>query len=176
MSHDKRIFFLPRTELRIAVRKVVSPVAALVLLALTACGGGGGGSTALTPGSTPSPIGSSTPPTTPTPGPGSSPTPTPTPVPTGPAVTVSASVVAFTAAGSGVPGQSVAAAQAQNTGGFVLSTTTCAGIVSAAPTTGVGPFTFLPIAAGTCTYLITGNGNATATVSITVTTTSIGSN
>jgi hypothetical protein len=134
------------------------PAAAAALLALAACGGGGSGSA--TPSGGPTPIGKAT--TAP---------PTPTPGPT--AVGVTPESLAFTAAGAGVPGQSVAVSQAKNTGGFTLTTTTCAGIASVIPAAGAGPFTFAPLAAGTCTYLVSGSGGASAKVTITVTTTGV---
>jgi hypothetical protein len=145
-----------RVALRTAALKSLPPLAAAALLALAACGGGGGGST---PGVSPAPIGS-----------GTAVTATPSPGPT--AITVTPASLAFTSAGSGAPTQTVAVTQANNNA-FSLSSTTCNGVVSVAPTTGAGPFTFAPLAAGACTFVVGGIGGATASVAITVTTTSV---
>jgi hypothetical protein len=164
MSDFTRLTPVPRLascRRRSAIRRAATvffPPAAAALLALAACGGGGSGS--VTPSGGPTPIGKAT--TAP---------PTPTPGPT--AVGVTPESLAFTAAGAGVPGQSVAVSQAKNTGGFTLTTTTCANIASVTPAAGAGPFTFAPLAAGTCTYLVSGSGGASAKVTITVTTTGV---
>jgi len=86
---------------------------------------------------------------------------------------LSPSSLSFDAAGAGAPTLSVAAAQVGNTTGYALTTTTCAGIVSVAPTSGAGPFVFTPVTAGNCSYTVTGIGGASlsASLSITVTTT-----
>jgi hypothetical protein len=81
--------------------------------------------------------------------------------------------LSFDAAGSGVPGQTVTAAQNGNAAGFVLSSSNCAGIATVAPASGSGPFTFSAVAAGTCSYIVAGAAGQSATVSITVTTTTI---
>jgi serine protease len=138
------------------VLKSFAPLAAAALLALAACGGGGGGST---PSVNPSPIGT-----------GTAVTATPSPGPT--AITLHPASLAFTSAGAGAPTQSVAVSQPGNTA-FSLSTSTCGGIASVAPASGAGPFTFAPLAAGTCTYVASGTGGATAGIAITVTTTSV---
>jgi hypothetical protein len=145
-----------RSALRTAALKFVPPLAAAALLTVAACGGGGGGPT---PGVSPSPIGT-----------GTAVTATPAPGPT--AVTVTPASIAFTSAGAGAPVQRVAVSQANNAA-FRLSTTTCAGIASVTPTSGAGPFTFAPLAAGVCSYAVGGTGGATAAVTITVTTTSV---
>jgi len=88
-------------------------------------------------------------------------------------VTVNPSTVNFLAAGPGVAGQSVTVSETGYTGAFTLSTTTCAGIATASPLSGSGTFTFSPVAAGTCSYVVTGKAGATATITITVTTTGV---
>lgn len=143
------------SALRTVVVKVVPPLAGAALLAVAACGGGGSGST---PAVSPAPIGTGTA------------VPTPSPGPT--AVTVTPASLAFSGAGAGIAGQKVAVAQANNTA-FSLATTTCAGIASVTPTSGAGPFTFSPLAAGTCSYIVSGTGGATAAVAITITTTTV---
>jgi hypothetical protein len=151
---------------------------------LAACGGGGGSSapspTVGTIG-TPTPAPSATPATKPT----VPPTTAPTAVPTGPAtaaptaapgvsgVVVSPAALAFFAAGTGAAKLTAAVSQTGNTAGFHLSTTNCTGIVTAAPTTGAGPFTFTPLQAGTCSFTVSGSGGAETDLTITVTTTSV---
>jgi hypothetical protein len=164
---------------------------------LVACGGGGGSSgpaptVAAIGTSTPAP--SATPATKPTVPPTTAPTGTPTGTPTGsatatptaaataaptaapsgvPAVVVSPGALAFFAAGTGAAKLTAAVSQTGNTAGFHLSTTNCTGIVTAAPATGAGPFTFTPLQAGTCSFTVSGSGGAQAALTITVTTTSV---
>jgi hypothetical protein len=172
---------------------IVLPAAITAVLVLAACGGGGGSSGTTPPVTAPSPIGSATPqpsaapttkasptpvpsatPTGPaTPAPSATPAPAPTATPVGNGVALSPASLSFTAAGTGAPTLSVTAAQIGNTLGFALTSTTCAGIVSVAPASGAGPFVFTPLAAGACSYTVTGIGGYTAQLPISVTTTVI---
>jgi hypothetical protein len=155
---------------RPSVAKKLLPLGGAALLALVACGGGGGSAG---PGPTPPPGPSASP------SPGKSPNPIPSPTatsnPVGPALILSANSLAFTAAGPGAATAAISATQATNTNGFTLSTTTCSGIVGVSPASGAGPFTFSPLAAGTCVYVVNGIDGVYATVSISVTTTTVGS-
>jgi hypothetical protein len=101
--------------------------------------------------------------------------PTSTGNPAAPAIVLSSNAFSFTSAGSAAPTQTLAATQSTNTTGFTLSTTTCAGIASVSPASGVGPFTVAALGAGTCSFVVTGAGGVTAVAGVSVTTTTIGS-
>jgi hypothetical protein len=171
MPYDAYQLSQPRRTTGAGFLKVFAPISAAAVLALAACGGGGGGA-GVTPVSSPSPIGNPSPTATPSSTPTGS--PSSTPGPTGAQVIVTPSNLAFQAAGSGAA-QSVGVAQAQNAGGFTLTTANCGPVAGVSPASGAGPFTVTPLAAGTCTYVVAGSGGATAILTITVTTTSVGS-
>jgi hypothetical protein len=150
--------------------------AGVVAVSLVACGGGGSSNPAPAVNAIPVPAVSPTikPTTSPTTAASSTPTPTaaPTPSVTPTVLSVSPASLAFSAAGSGSPTQSVTAAQPDASAGFTLSTTTCGGIVTVTPTKGAGPFIFSALKAGSCSYTITG-GAQKITLPITVTTTTV---
>ncbi|HEV8021736.1 MAG TPA: hypothetical protein VGP41_10760 [Candidatus Lustribacter sp.] len=98
--------------------------------------------------------------------------PTPTPTPTQGAVMLSSSNLAFTATGA-ANAQPVSAAQANYTGTFTASTTTCGGIATISPASGTA-FSVTPVAAGSCSFTIVGGSGQSATLTIGVTTTSFG--
>jgi hypothetical protein len=87
-------------------------------------------------------------------------------------VTLSQTSLTFTAAGA-ANAQSTTASQANYTGTFTASTTTCSGIATIA-STGSAAFSVTPVAAGTCSFTITGGNNMTATLNVVVTTTTVG--
>jgi len=85
---------------------------------------------------------------------------------------LSSTSLAFTAAGA-ANAQSVSATQANYTGTFTASTTTCGGIATISPATGT-TFSVTPVAAGSCTFAIAGGGGQSMTLTIGVTTTTFG--
>jgi hypothetical protein len=93
--------------------------------------------------------------------------PGPTPFAPG-ALAISPTSLSFTATGA-ANAQTVNVSQP----GYTAATTTCNGIVTVA-SAGNTAFTFTPVAAGTCTYQISGGNGITATLSIVVTTTAVG--
>ncbi|MGD0969195.1 MAG: hypothetical protein ABR949_13030 [Candidatus Aquilonibacter sp.] len=98
--------------------------------------------------------------------------PGPTPFAPG-ALAISPTSLSFTATGA-ANAQTVNVSQPGYTNGaFTAATTTCNGIVTVA-SAGNTAFTFTPVAAGTCTYQISGGNGITATLSIVVTTTAVG--
>lgn len=86
-------------------------------------------------------------------------------------VTLSPASLSFLTAGASAA-QSVSPSQANYSGPFAALTTTCAGIATISPASG-SAFTVTPVAAGTCSFTVTGSG-ASATLGVTVTTTSVG--
>jgi hypothetical protein len=104
------------------------------------------------------------------PSPSPSPSPAPSPSPGG--VVLSSTSLAFTATGA-ANAQSVSATQANYTGTFTATTTTCGGIATISPAAGT-TFSVTPVAAGSCTFTIAGGGGLSATLTIGVTTTSFG--
>lgn len=89
-------------------------------------------------------------------------------------VTLAPSTLAFTATGSS-NAQTVSASQTNYTGGFTAATTTCNGIATIASASATS-FTVTPVAAGSCTFTITGGSGESGTLTIGVTTTSVGGN
>ncbi len=73
----------------------------------------------------------------------------------------------------GTNAQSVTASQMNYAGTFTASTTTCSGIATIASTGGAA-FSVTPVAAGTCSFTITGGNATAATLNVVVTTTSVG--
>ncbi|HTX55825.1 MAG TPA: hypothetical protein VMD47_01855, partial [Candidatus Acidoferrales bacterium] len=62
--------------------------------------------------------------------------------------------------------------QTNYTGAFTASTTSCSAIATIANT--ASTFTVTPVAAGTCSFTVSGGSDATATLNVVVTTTSVG--
>ena len=106
--------------------------------------------------------------------PAPTPTPSPTATPTAApgAVELSSATLSFTATGAGYA-QPVTVTQASYSGVFTPSTTNCTGIATISPASGTS-FSVTPVAAGSCTFTITGCGGQSATLSIGVTTTTVG--
>ena len=127
---------------------------------------------------TPSPAPSPTPSPTPSPASTASPSPTPTrtptPAPTGTAapapVLVNGPALQFAATGPAYA-KTIAVVQANYDGQFSLSGTSCNGIAVADTTTSPQNFTITPLAAGSCTYTVTGGGGSQTTLPVAVTTT-----
>jgi hypothetical protein len=88
------------------------------------------------------------------------------------AVVLSPASLAFTAAGA-ASAQSVSATQASYGGSFTASTTTCSGIATISPASG-SAFTVTPVAAGACTFIISGGGSQSTSLAVGVTTTGVG--
>ncbi len=106
--------------------------------------------------------------TSPTPTPSASPTPTPTPG----TVTLTSPALNFTATGAAYA-QTTMASQTNYSGPFAASTATCNGIATISPSSGT-TFTVVPVAAGSCTFAITGGNGQTAALAVGVTTTTVG--
>ncbi len=85
---------------------------------------------------------------------------------------LSSSSLAFTAAGTS-NAQTVTVTQANYSGAFTASGTTCTGIATISAATAAS-FSIVPVAAGSCTFTITGGGGQNATLTIGVTTTTVG--
>jgi hypothetical protein len=86
-------------------------------------------------------------------------------------VTVNPNVLSFTAAGSAYA-QTVSIAQPNNSAGFGVSACQSNGTtIASAPTSTGGSLTVTPVAAGFCSFTVTGSGGQTATIGVTVTTT-----
>jgi hypothetical protein len=107
---------------------------------------------------------------TPTPTPTQTPTPTPTPAPN--AVVLSSTTLSFTGTGATLA-QSVSASQSGFSGSFVASGTSCAGLATISQT-GPTAFSVAPVAAGVCSFTITGSNGQFATLGVTVTVTTVG--
>ncbi len=113
---------------------------------------------------------------TPTPSP--SPTPAPTPTPTPGAVVLAPNALAFTAVGA-TNAQSTTASESNYAGTFTAATAaagqtnSCSGIATISPAIGT-IFSVTPVAAGHCTFTLTGGGTQSATLTIDVTTTNVG--
>lgn len=107
-----------------------------------------------------------------------SPSPTPSPVPTPGPVVLTPSNLAFTAVGA-ANAQSTTASETNYTGAFAASTAaagqsnSCSGIATISPASGTN-FSVTPVAAGHCTFTLTGGGTQSATLTIDVTTTNVG--
>uniref|UniRef100_E6Q3D4 Uncharacterized protein n=1 Tax=mine drainage metagenome TaxID=410659 RepID=E6Q3D4_9ZZZZ len=106
------------------------------------------------------------------------PSPSPTPSPTPGAVVLTPSSLAFTAVGA-VNAQSTTASETNYSGAFAASTAaagqsnSCSGIATISPASGTN-FSVTPVAAGHCTFALTGGGTQSATLTIDVTTTNVG--
>ncbi len=70
----------------------------------------------------------------------------------------------------GAYAKTVTVTQANYSGLFVLSGTSCNGIAAADTTMSLQNFTITPLAAGSCTYTVIGGGAAQRTLPVTVTT------
>ena len=107
-----------------------------------------------------------------------SPSPTPSPVPTPGPVVLTPSSLAFTAVGAANV-QSTTASETNYSGAFAASTAaagqsnSCSGIATISPASGTN-FSVTPVAAGHCTFALTGGGTQSATLTIDVTTTNVG--
>ena len=123
----------------------------------------------------PSPTPSAPPSPTPTPTATATPTPIPTqtPTPTPPPVVVSIPSLQFLGAGSAYA-KTIVVTQANYNGQFALGGASCNGIAATDVTTSLQNFTITPLAAGTCTYTLTGGGGAQTTLPVTVTTLTVG--
>lgn len=88
------------------------------------------------------------------------------------AVTLTPASLAFTATGAS-NAQTVNVSQTNYSGSFTAATTTCSGIATIASTS-ASAFSVTPVAAGTCTFTISGGGGQSATLTVGVTTTSVG--
>lgn len=93
-------------------------------------------------------------------------------IPTPGAVTLTPGSLAFTATGAS-SAQTVKVSQANYSGSFAAATTTCSGIATIASASATA-FSVTPVAAGSCTFTITGGGGQSAALTIGVTTTSVG--
>ena len=131
------------------------------------------------PSPTPSPMPSAPPTSTPTPTPTATPTPTPTPTPvptrtpspTPTPATVIVNIPSLQFLAVGAPfAKTIAVTQANYTGQFVLSGHSCNGIAATDTTISQLNFTITPVAAGTCSYTLTGGGGAQTALPVTVTT------
>ncbi|HEY6235425.1 MAG TPA: hypothetical protein VIW69_10020 [Candidatus Elarobacter sp.] len=132
------------------------------------------------PTATPAPTSSPSPSPSPTPAPSPTPSPTPTPVPPpspSPTATPSPAMVAVNVpslqfVGTGPAfATTITVTQAGYNGQFVLSGTSCSTIATTDTTASQQNFTITPLAAGTCSYTLTGGGGAHTTVPVAVTTT-----
>jgi hypothetical protein len=86
-------------------------------------------------------------------------------------VNVNPNALSFTAAGSAYA-QAVSIVQSNNTAGFSISTCQSNGAtIASAPASTTGSLAVTPVAAGVCTFTVTGIGGHTATIGVTVTTT-----
>ena len=85
---------------------------------------------------------------------------------------LSPSSLAFTATGAS-NAQTVAVTQGNYSGAFTASGTTCTGIATISAATAAS-FSVTPVAAGSCTFTITGSGGQSAALTIGVTTTTVG--
>ena len=133
-----------------------------------------------TPSATPAATASPTPTATPSPPtqtfnpvPQPTATPVPTPTPTPAPVVVNVPSLRFLGAGSAFV-TTISVTQANYNGMFVLSGTSCNGIASADTTSSAQNFTITPVAAGTCSYTLTGGGGAQTSLPVTVTTVTVG--
>lgn len=99
-------------------------------------------------------------------------TPIVNPTPTPGAVVLSSTSLAFTSTGA-ANARSVNATQANYSGAFTASTTTCGGIATISPASGT-TFSITPVAAGSCSFTIAGGGAQSATLTVGVTTTAFG--
>ena len=70
--------------------------------------------------------------------------------------------------------QTITVTQANYNGLFALGGTSCNGITAADTTVSLQNFTITPLAAGTCSYTLSGGGGVQATLPVTVTTLTIG--
>ena len=121
------------------------------------------------PSPTPSSTPAATPTPTPTPVPTPTPAPTPTPTPTPAPVIANLPSLQFLAVGAPFA-KTIAVTQANYGGPFVLSGESCNGIAATDTTTSQLNFTITPLAAGTCSYTLTGGGGAQTVLPVTVTT------
>lgn len=112
----------------------------------------------------------------PTPSPSPSPTASPTPTPG--AVVLAPNALAFTAVGAS-NAQSTTASESNYSGTFTAATAaagqpnSCSGIATISPASGT-TFSVTPVAAGHCTFTVSGGGTQSATLTIDVTTTTVG--
>ena len=106
----------------------------------------------------------------PSPTPTRTPTPAPTATPAPAPVLVSGPALQFAATGPAYA-KTIAVVQANYDGQFSLSGTSCNGIAVADTTTSPQNFTITPLAAGSCTYTVTGGGGSQTTLPVAVTTT-----
>ena len=128
-----------------------------------------------TPSSAPSatPAPTPTPTATPSPTPTLAPTPTPLPTPTPGPVIVNIPALQFLAVGAAYA-KTIAVTQANYSGQFVLSGDSCSGIAASDATTSQQNFTITPLAAGSCSYTLTGGGGVQTALPVTVTTLTLG--
>jgi hypothetical protein len=105
-----------------------------------------------------------------TPQPSASATPSPTPAPG--TVALTTGTMAFVATGAAAD-QSTTASQPNYSGTFAASGTSCTGIATISPAAGT-TFTVTPVAAGSCTFTITGGDGKSAALAVGVTTTNVG--
>ena len=107
-----------------------------------------------------------------------SPTPSPSPIPMPGAVVLAPNALAFTAVGA-ANAQSTTASESNYSGTFTAATAaagqpnSCSGIATISPASGT-TFSVTPVAAGHCTFTLTGGGTQSATLTIDVTTTNVG--
>jgi len=71
------------------------------------------------------------------------------------------------------------ATQSNASGNFTVTTaasgsTSCSAVATVSPTSGTGPFTVTGLAAGTCSFTVSGDSGISAPLSVTVTTVSVG--
>ncbi len=126
-----------------------------------------------TPTATPAPTPAPTPLPTATPIPTPTPTPTPTPAPTPGAVVANIPSLQFLGVGTTFA-QTIIVTQANYDGLFALGGTSCNGLTAVDTTVSLQNFTITPLAAGTCSYTLTGGGGVQIALPVTVTTLTIG--
>jgi hypothetical protein len=91
-------------------------------------------------------------------------------------VAIAPTALAFTSAGAGAA-QNVTVSQLNTVGGFTVSTCVAAGVtIATAAATTTGTLAVTPVAAGVCTFTVTGSGGLTAPLGVTVTTTGVVTN
>ncbi len=120
---------------------------------------------------TPSPMQTPTP--TPTAWPNPTPTPRPTPTPAPGPVIVNVPSLQFLSTGATFA-TTITVTQANYSGQFVLSGTSCNGITSTDTTISPRNFTITPLASGVCSYTLTGGGGMQTTLAVTVTVITLG--
>ena len=85
---------------------------------------------------------------------------------------LSSSSLAFTATGAS-NAQTVTVTQSNYSGAFVAHGTSCIGIATISAATAAS-FSVTPVAAGSCSFAITGGGGQNASLTVDVTTTTVG--